>query len=65
MAADLLRPSRKLANYRVNQQTETCIDANGATHIMAHKTPGTRQDRLDEKADLRSLRDPVCNRELS
>ena len=49
--------AENLARYRMPFKTENCIDANGATHIMAHKAPGPRQERLDEEADLKRLRD--------
>lgn len=38
-----------------------CARKNGATHIHAHLTPGTRQVRLDEETDLRQNFSPPCN----
>lgn len=38
-----------------------CALRNGATHIHAHTTPGLRQARLDEEADLRANYRTPCN----
>jgi hypothetical protein len=52
-----------LAKYVLKRGADSCIRLNDATHIMAHRTEGTRQVRIDEEADLRRLWDPICNRD--
>lgn len=48
---------------RVNKNHEkwACVTGKGATHVMAHETAGSRQNRLDEETDIREQWKPDCS----
>ena len=46
-----------------NHPERECADEHGATHGMAHTSPGGEQKRKDEEADLISYWNPPCNQQ--
>ena len=49
-------------NDRLTNHPElSCVKRNGGTHLMAHTTPGGKDERTDEEADLIEKWDPPCN----
>ena len=53
--------SSNLRNRLANHPEMPCVRRNGGTHTMAHTTPGGKQTRLDEEADLVDHWKPACN----
>ena len=50
-----------LGERLTNHPELPCVKRNGGTHLMAHTTPGGKDKRTDEEADLIDYWSPPCN----
>ena len=55
--------TESLKNRLADHEKLLRVIRNGGTHIHAHTTSGSEQDRKEEEADLLAKLDPSCNKE--
>ena len=54
--------TKNLAKRMENHEKEQCAIDNGATHIHAHESSDSEDERRKEEADLIEKWNPICNK---